>query len=615
MTQQINNKMDKPTVGNIQSNVVNDTPVQLKTYASRPLCCNGDCGSQFAKMIDNIIHPKNTDTEVAIEQIIHNAFWLPDSPLRITLIKQIENQPFLTDEKLKQMRTKLRDESCYIKGDKWTNDMISYFNTLRDKGYIHILEILANQTCLVPNRSLFEEISAYNNKKTQRFNEINSTLIDMLISNDNYDENKENKEVERNKLISERNRLKAEIKIEKSEQKTTDKKLNKELEQLQKYENRINNVKSSIRYQEMKQRNMALTDMEIYAVLIYCDENGYCSGMRESQREQNKYNISCEWKTFFYHLCCAVYKIREIFHVKNIQFKNEFLRRQPQNNKLYRGIRGFKTIEQHHGLFTISSFTHHIHIAQEFVGFDNGMIIALSDAFKQIYKGQLMAADVSWISEYPNEGEFLVAPISLNKHRKIDQNDDNFPNFGNNEWWNKNNVFEITEYKSEPLMDVKYKISKRIQDPMKLLEAMLPIRNQNISQYIVAAIFLGGLTSTSYSCQICHVRSRLCEYATSLLDGNIECPACRALFFQYPNLASKKMNLDELECYNLQCRSRENRKGTIKHTQLEQVEEKECIWGYKCRICGKQQRKALAERYSNQEYLDEVSERFINHVE
>eukprot|EP00483_Globobulimina_turgida_P012946 UN12970 len=202
----------KPDIGDNKSNLndemkdMDTTPVQLKSYASRPLCCNGDCGSQFAKLIDNIIHPKNKDTEHIEEQIIHHTFWLPDSPLRQTLIKQIENQPFLTDnDQLKQMLTQLRDETCYIKGNEFTNKIISYFHMLRAQGYIHILQTLANQTCLVPNRSLFEELSAYNKrKKTKKLNEINSKLTDMFINNINNDQ-------EKHRLITERNNLKQQI--------------------------------------------------------------------------------------------------------------------------------------------------------------------------------------------------------------------------------------------------------------------------------------------------------------------------------------------------------------------------------------------------------------------
>ena len=41
----------------------------LRKYTSRPISCNGDCGSQFAKLINNIIHPNVTSvTSVTLLQ-------------------------------------------------------------------------------------------------------------------------------------------------------------------------------------------------------------------------------------------------------------------------------------------------------------------------------------------------------------------------------------------------------------------------------------------------------------------------------------------------------------------------------------------------------------------
>ena len=73
----------------------------------------------------------------------------------------------------------------------------------------------------------------------------------------------------------------------------------------------------------MKRRNMELTDTEIYAVIKYTDEAGALySKLDKSHRESpTKYNNSCQWKKFFWHLCCAIYKINTIFHRNNKAFK------------------------------------------------------------------------------------------------------------------------------------------------------------------------------------------------------------------------------------------------------------------------------------------------------
>merc|ERR1719334_2969539 len=49
-----------------------------------------------------------------------------------------------------------------------------------------------------------------------------------------------------------------------------------------------------------------------------------------------------------------------------------------------------------------------------------GMIIAIKDAFQAMYNGQLVAADVSWISEHKQESEFILSPTTLKKIRPID---------------------------------------------------------------------------------------------------------------------------------------------------------------------------------------------------
>eukprot|EP01083_Nonionella_stella_P047824 127983_1 len=269
------------------------SPIQLKQYAPRPVSCNGDCGSQFAKMIHNLTHHETQQIKLDIteEQTIAHAFWLPDSPLRQTLIKQIQNQPILSnDDKYKDMLNKLKDQNLYIKGKEWTNDMTSFFRMLFEQQYIHILHTLANGTCLVPDsRSLFGEYAAYHKRKKERWigelNRLNEELLNGNHSNDPQQ-------------LQKRRDL---------QQKITNwqpKSAKEDSKDLSRFEARLKAIKQTQKYKDMDERSMALTDTEIYAVMVYCEE--------KKSGEPDKFNVSCEWKTLFYHLCCAVYKIRAI---------------------------------------------------------------------------------------------------------------------------------------------------------------------------------------------------------------------------------------------------------------------------------------------------------------
>eukprot|EP01083_Nonionella_stella_P057116 150073_1 len=575
------------------------SPIQLMHYSSRPLSCNGDCGSHFSKMINNIIYEQNTPLDLTEEQIIAHEFWLPDSPLRLLLIKQIENQPIINiNSDYRQMLYQLRDENFYIKGETWTRLIKAFFRMLYEENYAHILHTLSNQTCLFPDsRSMFGEYVAHHQRTKDRLqhelNAMNEKLLQYLDP-----QFRTNNSQQYLKDMWTRSELQQKLNNWKP------KPPQDELSLLQTFESKLKAVKQHEKYKLMKRRNMALTHTEIYAVMLYCSENGLCSTLRKSQRERNKFNVSCEWKSFFYHLCCAVYKIREIFHYKNAQFEREWITNRPANSdKLYRGIQDIHRIQKTHRLHTISSFTYQPGVAKGFAG-SNGMILAIADAFKAIYDGELMAADVSWISGYEGECEFLVAPTEFHNIERVSQDNINYDLFID---FNKVFVFQISDCKSDKLKAIEYNVSARVQNPLFSLEELLPSHNKQISQCIAGALVLGAFGYRCV-CPICEVRYRLCEHATSLLNGNAECPACRALFAQYPHLNDGTLKPHELECYNMDCRK------NMRHTDLLQVEDKKHL-GYMCRFCGEQQRQALSDRYTNDTYLEHVSDEYIKHIE
>ena len=531
--------------------------------------------------------------------------------MRRLLIEEMQNQPFLRkDEMHENMWNDLQNKTYYIKGDEWTSKLCGFFYSLHEQGYHHMLSKLANETCNYPDRSMFGEHVAYDLKQRERLKEkLNDTNEKLLDSDD------DSKDLQ--SLRSERKRLKQEIDnwqpIES----------NAEMAELEKFESRIKRVKEGGYYKLMKKRNMELTDTEIYAVMKYTDDTGQLySKLRKSHRKATKYTNSCQWKKFFYHLCCAIYKINTIFHRDNRGFKKLYVKDRPWfKDSLYRGISGIKMIGDTHPLHTISSFSGSWIVAKGFTN-DNGMILSIPSAFRAIYKGQLMAADVSWISAFGEE-EFLVAPISLNNIIQIKGTENNrYSHLAMD--WNNINVYEIQKYESDELQSIAPDCSQRIQDPLLFFQSMLPIRNGQVSKYIAAVLAFGGMSE--YYCRVCKIGPRIIEYATSLLKGYIECPSCRALYVQWPRHIldagiddaksddGPEPDPDTLECFNHKCDNGKPR--IIKHTDLLKADDDEDEnLGYKCRYCGMQQRQALAMRYQDNEYLDQVSEQFIKHIE
>eukprot|EP01084_Bolivina_argentea_P008322 15599_1 len=133
--------------------------------------------------------------------------------------------------------------------------------------------------------------------------------------------------------------------------------------------------------------------------------------MRESHREQNM--NSCEWKILFSCLHSAIEKIHKAFHFKNDRFYVQYVRKRNEN-KLFHGLHkvSFDENKQIASLHTITSFSECYGVAKSFT-YDDGLIFAVQDAFKSIYNGDVKAADISWISKFSNEVEWIVLPVTL----------------------------------------------------------------------------------------------------------------------------------------------------------------------------------------------------------
>ena len=101
-------------------------------------------------------------------------------------------------------------------------------------------------------------------------------------------------------------------------------------------------------------------------------------------------------------------------------------------------------------------------------------------------------------------------------------------------------MFINPHYKSDELQSVKHHCSERIQDPMFLMETLLPSKNDRTYHGISVTLLAGAFAG--YRCRKCGVQCRICEVIPSVLHGNVECPACRALYAQYPQLNDGKLD-------------------------------------------------------------------------
>lgn len=89
-------------------------------------------------------------------------------------------------------------------------------------------------------------------------------------------------------------------------------------------------------------------------------------------------------------------------------------------NKLFRGIHNV-SLSDNKGivsLHTITSFSADWSVANRFAS-PKGIVLSIDNAFRLIYNGDLAAANVSWMSAFPGESEFIVLPTKLQVQNKI----------------------------------------------------------------------------------------------------------------------------------------------------------------------------------------------------
>ena len=163
----------------------------------------------------------------------------------------------------KDICDKIKDDECIIRGIPWVKKMETLLIHLAVDN-MNILTEMANATCLIPNRSLFEEIDAYYNKITIELQQ-KINVIDNMINE--YPAMTE-------MLSSQKSSL--QTKIQQNESKTINK---------NKYHVMVKSIKEKKEFEVMRKKGLPLTNLEILSIILYSEENGFCSRMRESQRD------------------------------------------------------------------------------------------------------------------------------------------------------------------------------------------------------------------------------------------------------------------------------------------------------------------------------------------
>eukprot|EP01084_Bolivina_argentea_P036265 67130_1 len=146
------------------------------------------------------------------------------------------------------------------------------------------------------------------------------------------------------------------------------------------------------------------------AIVYYCDSESACSKMKKAHRCIIK---DIDWQQTYYHCTHAIEKIYSVLHRKNEQFKKE----NDMSQRLYHGslekqLNGYD--KEQFFFKTITSFSTQHYIAKKFTN-GIGMIFIINNALEGLYNGNLRGANVQWLSNFPEEYEYVILPTTYNK--------------------------------------------------------------------------------------------------------------------------------------------------------------------------------------------------------
>ena len=219
--------------------------------------------------------------------------------------------------------------------------------------------------------------------------------------------------------------------------------------------------------------------------------------MRKSHREKEA--NSCEWKQFFYHLCCGVDKMYNVFHRDNLN--------QPKIKYLYHGC-SVSEINRNNELplQTVTSFSSKIRKAEAFAT-SQGMLLVVDNVFESLCNRRLRGASTWWINPRP-EAEYIILPTTFKyikpiKDKMVKENIYKIPRFVNQNI----KVYATNIYQSTDLNFITRDIYNDIDSPLSWFSLEDPKWRKQIEDIIntMSAVFMivfGGFLTWSVPCCI-----------------------------------------------------------------------------------------------------------------
>ena len=467
------------------------------------ISCDGSCGFELALILHcckHVIESGNysqyptecklcTKAQTCIDyaQVIENYFFNYDDPHRQCLIINFEKFGCIAndDDKngFKLMYNQLNDNNNHIFGQAKAKMLVSFFYNLLYFNFDAILNKLANLGCRRNAVTLREEIK---NGIGSDHPYLNGKHLSNIIE-------------------------------------------------------KISNCKTHLK---MIKYGKKLTNDEIMSLYLYTAIDQLSGKFRESHRAQQ----TCKFKKLFENVTRAVLKIHQTFYC-NSNINNDNINNINHNipQTLYHGISVPMKLDedgnnQYQWSFqTITSFTRDRDIA---IGFgqknNNGNSITLlkiENVEEKIKNQQLIAVDISWISEWSKEDEWVVLPIQLFSDKN---------HFGSKKYEkleNKTlNLHVITQCKPH---NIEYILDTDSENKLPLLAKYIPqLLLEPIHRVLVTFVYVLGLFYR-HKCDHCHVASHCVLWNGNLLYNTAECPACRRI-----NFGAFQRRNTKVECYS-----------------------------------------------------------------
>ena len=156
-------------------------------------------------------------------------------------------------------------------------------------------------------------------------------------------------------------------------------------------------------YLDLKKKGVELADNEILAVYIYTVNDEFADLM------QKNFKIPCKWKQTFY------YFVRGILKIYDAKVYKKPIDSLPK--RLYHPIFGQSRLHSQFEILSTVNCTENEDGAKDLAPPDGTMYV-FENTSTMLSKGKLIAAPISWISNHPEEKEWVILPLRI---FKIDQ--------------------------------------------------------------------------------------------------------------------------------------------------------------------------------------------------